>query len=160
MPFSGSCASACVVAFVGGAFRTVGGRVGLHRPYPLVGATTAAAAGERRERLNAALRNYVTRMNVPAQMIDEMNATPSGSVRWLDGLREPDVDELRRLQISGSDPAWAETRDSKRATKLGISLAEFYRRQQRSEIECPDGRTEAAAIQSLQCRDAILKGRR
>jgi hypothetical protein len=158
VPFSASCASACVVAFVGGAFRFVGGRVGLHRPYPLVGASTAAAAGARREKLNATLRRYVTRMNIPGQLVDEMNATPSGSVRWLDGLRDPDVDELRRLQISGSDPAWAEARDSKRANKLGISLAELYHRQQRSEIECPDGNTEAAAIQSLRCREDILKG--
>ena len=160
IPLPAACASACVVAFLGGSFRYVAGRVGLHRPYPILGAATPAAAGARRGHLDAELRTYLSRMSIPARLIDEMNAVPSGSIRWLDGSNGHNGDEISRLQISGDDPAWAEYRDSRRASDLGISLPEYYKRQQRSEVECSSGSTQDAIVLRLQCRADLLAGKR
>lgn len=161
VPLPASCASACVFAFVGGANRFVVGRVGLHRPYPTVGAATVLEASAKRDKINAELRGYLTRMGIPSLLLDEMNSVPPGSVRWLDGAQGFDGPEIRSLQISGEDPAWADYRDTRRAKDLGISLPEFYKRQQRAEVVCPQAGSNAEVQeQRFKCIQAVLAGKR
>jgi hypothetical protein len=131
------CASACVLLFLGGAERSVElGRIGLHRPFFATPSATASEAELRYKSSTSLVSNYLKEMNIPSRLLDEMNLISSGQIKWL-GAAE-DRAELNSLFINGTDPVYRTELDSKIARRLDISLAEFYKREQRIPIECGD----------------------
>jgi len=128
------CASACVLAFLGGVNRMVLGKVGLHRAFPSLPSSTTEEVRANREKIDRQIREYLASMKIPERLLFEMNAVSPGSIRWLYG--ESDEQELRSLQIAGEDPTYADGRDAFSARKLSISMQEYYARRQRADVLC------------------------
>ena len=100
------CDSACVFVLMAGVNRTVGGKVGLHRPAfdPAFFVDLSRTAA--RERYNALVEKlrqyYVDEMGGSPEAFRIIMSTPSVSIRYLSFA------ELSALGIMGEDPAWAE----------------------------------------------------
>lgn len=165
----GSCASACVLAFVGGVERhlLLDGRLGLHRPYAASLSSGEADSRAAHQQANRRVQDYLEKVNIPARLLEEMNATSPGQIRWL--YKEQHVDELRSLHLVGMDPVYEDQIASQRAKDLGVSKSEYYRRQQRSNSICnalamarPKSNEEAmeAAGEDYKCHMEVMKGKR
>lgn len=120
-----SCASACVLLFLGGVDRTIfEGRIGLHTPYTDKYALSTSDADSAYENINQRIRQYLSRMNIPESILNNMNAVPPGDIRWF--LCNDDLRQLVDMHVIGQDPVWQDQKDSARAQKLGISKREYY----------------------------------
>lgn len=153
---NGSCASACVLAFLGGVHRVVVGRIGLHRAFPASASSTFGEVQTNRKKIDRLMREYLTGMNVPERLLFEMNAVSPGSIRWLDET------ELQQLQITGVDPVYADERDARKARQLGISMREYYARRQQGHALCgprPRGTTEQDLLNYAKCVENVLQGK-
>ena len=131
------CASACVIAFLGGVSRSVspwGGMVGLHRPYAVRPTSTQAEAQSAFESLRTGLEKYFREMNLASRLLEIMNSVDPGSVKWL--RADKDRPLMEELGLIGSDPVWSERNLSVRARMAGISKTEMVRREQRAHAEC------------------------
>ena len=113
------CASACVLALLGGVWRAVSGTVGLHRPYSTTPSSSADEAAIMYRSMRAKLQGYFQEMNIPDRLLDAMNAVGPQQIRWLSGER--DQKELEELWIQGNDPVWEDLQLSKRAEELNIT---------------------------------------
>jgi hypothetical protein len=154
-----SCASACVLLFLGGVSRYPvpdGGKIGLHRPYSVKYALTKSEAADSYEKINNRIKQYLRQMNIPEGLLDKMNSVSPGQIRWLRIDNDKDLQELMEMQIIGSDPIWQDQLDSGVAKRLGISKQEFYTRQQRANAVCPD--LYVNPMQYLKCRKKIVYG--
>lgn len=84
LPSDSTCVSSCVLAFVGGAHRSFGRRLGIHRPYfvDARGLTPADIQRTWRE-MDGMVRSYLEEMNVSSSVAELMVSTPPEEVRWL-----------------------------------------------------------------------------
>lgn len=135
-----SCASACVLTFLGGVKRNAFGRIGLHRPYS--SALSASEPESRRsyDRVNSKVSQYLVRMNIPVGILNAMNAVPPIEIKWIHPqlVNDDDHKQLIELHIIGTDPVSDDQKDSAEAKKIGISKQEYYSRIQRAKAICPD----------------------
>jgi len=130
-----SCASACVLIFLGGVTRSVwNGKIGLHRPYSTNYSTSESAARDAYERINRNIREYLNRMNIPDGLLNIMNSVPPDKINWLTDQRS--TEKLKELFIVGTDPVWADQEDSLEAKRLGISKQVLYTRRNKIEVIC------------------------
>jgi hypothetical protein len=130
IPLDSSCASACVLLLVGGPSRIVIGRVGIHRPYSSTYSSSLSVSDQRYRAVNAAVEKYLRAMNMPARLIEVMNAVSPDQIRW---LTESEADEFG---IGVDDPVWKDRWDSVNAQSRGISKQEYYSRLQRARAQC------------------------
>ena len=159
VPEQSRCASACVMLFVGGVSRDTSGAIGLHRPYSTRPARSEAEAHYAYRDINGRVRQHLDDMNIPERLMHVMNSTPPGRIHWLTGER--DLGLLRELHIVGEDPVWADRRASATAGRLGISIQDYYGRQQRAHALCDIERATAAnARDRAKCRFEVLEGKR
>lgn len=152
-----TCASACVIAFVGGVNRLVFGKIGLHRPY--VAGTPGSAAEMHSERLamDSSIERYLKNMSISPQLLSDMNAVSPDAIRWLDGAN--DDTELKQLQLIGEDVGFADRTDAAMAKKLGITMSEYYARQHKVNAECSFGDYSNAALAEYnKCFNRIIEG--
>jgi hypothetical protein len=79
-----TCASACFLIWASGSSRS-GNIVGIHRirPNGTYGNLSVSQAREVYEGIEQHYRDYVSKLNVPATIVDRMFATPYGSMYWL-----------------------------------------------------------------------------
>jgi hypothetical protein len=83
------CASACALIWFGGVERS--GTVGLHRPRitdPDFASASPEEATKRYRLLLSAIEAYLTEMEAPRPIIDQMLATGSSEIRWIDAVSE------------------------------------------------------------------------
>lgn len=152
-----SCASACVLTLLGGVERTVVGDVGLHRPYINKYSGSEAESRSGYEKTNKIIFSYLRKMNITESLLGAMNTIPPGEVKWI-----TDYDQLTELNIRGSDPIYADERDSANARKYNISKQEYYKRQQRIDSVCSEEKKTIMTSNSIysNCVQEVLKGRR
>jgi hypothetical protein len=84
-----ACASACALIWFGGVERS--GMVGLHRPRitdPDFASASPEEATKRYRLLLSAIEAYLTEMETPRPIIDQMLATGSSEIRWIDAVSE------------------------------------------------------------------------
>lgn len=158
-----SCASSCVLLLLGGVSRNVGGKIGLHRPYSESYSESDSQAKAKYENINQLIRKYLSRMNIPDRLLDEMNSVPPSEIKWLSN-KSP---KLTELHIEGYDPVYLERKDSLKAKKLGISKEEFYKRENRAKVICtserlnPSGRMPLGEFLTAlgRCDDDVMAGK-
>lgn len=135
-----SCASACVLTFLGGVKRATMGRIGLHRPYSSALSSSEPESRKSYERINNKVSQYLGRMNIPVGILNAMNAVPPSEIKWIhpEFVNDDDHKQLIELHIIGTDPVSDDQKDSAEAKKIGISKQEYYSRIQRAKTICPD----------------------
>lgn len=148
VPMNAHCASACVIALLGGVYRTVTGDVGIHRPYGIGISASVQESQSAYARINALLSSYFQEMNVPRKLLEAMNAVPPDEVRWLD------YDQDSAYGISGTDPAWQDYQDSRVAENLGITKETLYKRRSIATTSCSQ---EQDFTQRMLCEDKIVR---
>lgn len=152
-PFT-NCESACVLALLGATHRLVGGGVGIHRPYTL--STEQTSLSRRQEyfkSLESMIRGYLSEMNAPVQLLDEMLRYEAESVHFLS------KDELSRFRIAGVDLVWQDQEDADMARRYGIDKRTYLQRKLRADARCDfDGSTVVAIERWQNCRAAVLRG--
>jgi hypothetical protein len=114
----GSCASACVFAYLGGVRRMAEGSnaFGLHRPYfsqKDYAEMNYEQSQAQYDRLVQHANEYLSKMGARPGLMQEMLAVPSHDVRFL-GLREADYWGLR-----GDDPGYDEWSRAQQTTAFG-----------------------------------------
>jgi ATP-dependent protease ClpP protease subunit len=130
------CISSCIFALAGGAYREpyitgydyIDARVGIHRPYLIDTSLTTSQVQKAATDIEAKVRAYFREMNISQRLVDDMMVIPSNQVRWLSAS---DIDLYGLL---GSDPVIEEARILAGAKQLGISRAEFERREEQAVI--------------------------
>jgi hypothetical protein len=136
IPINATCASACVLMYLGGVTRRATfGRLGLHRPYSLRDAQSLSDSQELINRMTGLTKAYLEEMNIPLRLLDIMNSIPSDEIRWLPET-EQDVELMKELLLVGDDPAFADLRDSDHAKIWGLTKAEYYERNARAIAAC------------------------
>ena len=158
-----SCASACVLTFLGGVKRNAFGRIGLHRPYSSALASSELESKQSYERINSKVSQYLVRMNIPVGILDTMNSVPPSEVKWLHAefVDDGDYKLLVSLHLIGSDPVFDDQTDSAEAKKIGISKHEYYSRKQRADAICySHSGNSMPSLQSGKCYWDIMYGRR
>ena len=159
VPEQATCASACLLLFVGGVQRQALGGFSLHRAYSSRLMNSMDEAQYSYRDINTRIRRYLDEMNIPERLLNVMNSVPPGQARVMHPAR--DLDMLRELHIVGEDPAWADQHASAEARRLGISKQEYYGRQYRADELCNLRRaTAATARESVLCRYDVIEGRR
>lgn len=108
-----SCASACVIAFLGGIERWPLGPVIMHslQSREFTGSENPDKASGKREQTANELRQYLEEMHISATLIEELDKIPPDSAKTLS------VPELDRLGVMGTDPSWAQLTQGQRAPK-------------------------------------------
>jgi hypothetical protein len=122
------CASACVLVLAGAVRRTSPGAVIVHRL--ALESTSPGQAGRAWLDLDASIRRYLARMNVPVALADMALEEPPESGRALTWA------EKRRFLLEGWDPAFEEERISALARLYGVSSGEFRRRWAGTQAAC------------------------
>jgi hypothetical protein len=153
VPAGAECTSACVFLLVGAVFRSINGRVGIHRPYfsgitgeePTI-SDTKTAIGSMEKKIGS----YLSEMNVPNGLLDEMMVVPPDQIRYLT------PDDLAHFGLSITDPVWSETSALREARKYGLDRVEYVRRLGQAKITCRSYSWEEAS----RCFDDVLFGRR
>lgn len=157
---SGVCASACVMAFVGGVDRTtlaVSPKFGIHAPYTAdTRSTTYENSDNRFKTTRRLVTQYLQDMNIPSGLYDEMLRYPSEDMHIMT------MEELSRYRVLGMDTAEQDRRDSNSARQYGVDKRAFLGRKQLTKIECSkyivDQPTQDSIIKYITCRDRIMHG--
>lgn len=147
IPANATCASACVLAFLGGAERLALGRIGIHRPYSSGLSNSVGQSENSYTHVNELVKSYFSDMNVPVELLTAMNGIPPDQVMWLT------VNEAARFHITGDDPAWADYQDSRTAKTLGISKETLYERRNEAKRLCANDRDP---VQQYMCTSKII----
>lgn len=125
------CMSACVFVLAGAADRTIGGKVGIHRPYQ---PSDKIVSADQQKRFYLQIENevktYLGDMNVNPSLWDDMIKISPGNIKILSD------DELERYGLSGTDPYIEEARSTGEANSLRISKQELLMRRASIEKEC------------------------
>lgn len=129
-----SCASACVLLFLGGVSRSSDGKIGLHRPYSENIITSESEAKATYDGINRQIRQYLNRMNIPEGLLNIMNTVPPTEIKWM--TERSNSNQLKELFIVGSDPVWEEQNDSLEAKQRKITKQELYSRRNRIHALC------------------------
>lgn len=130
------CASSCVLIYAGAVVRLGYNKralIGIHQPYFPVpsGQIDPEAVRNAYTSMLAAIRAYLSEMNVSPQLADEMLKTPPSGVRYLSGK------EQEKFGLSVIDPIERETSSLKQAQELGLDRREYNRREALSVAKCP-----------------------
>ncbi|HET9031996.1 MAG TPA: hypothetical protein VFN25_03725 [Dokdonella sp.] len=147
VPDSAVCASACVLALLGGVERSVIGSVGIHRPFGTSPSDSVNQSQSALRSVNELIYAYLDEMNISSRVLDAMNAVQPEEVRWLD------FDECDALGVCGTDPAWKDYNDSMFAKKLGISKLTLYSRRSVANEVCASEKTIRGR---MACRQEIV----
>jgi hypothetical protein len=145
------CYSSCALIYIAGVFRhSVGGEIGLHRPY-------FASRLQNRESIERSfplmlqtVKTYVQEMGVSDNFYQEMVNTEPSSVRVFKG------EDIKNL-VPEHDPAYDEVLTSWNARRFGIDTTET-RRRFKEKILCSSKKVDpGTAVDSDAC-EAILWG--
>lgn len=155
---SGNCASACVIAFVGGVDRvtlSVSPKFGIHTPYTTdTKSTTYENSDTRFKTIHKLVSQYLQDMNIPPGLYEEMLRYPAESIHLM--TRE----ELSRYRVLGMDTAEQDRRDSSSARYYGLDKQTFLSRKQLAKIECDkyfvERPTNDSILRHIACRDRIM----
>jgi len=147
----GSCFSSCVFLLAGGVERLIAGKVGIHRPYfsDLSPSMSTSEIRKERERLLKEIRTYLTEVDVPLHLLDEMLSIPPEDLKILS------YEELSRYRLSGDDPTYNEKETAELADRYGITSAEYRKRKAVANLEC--ARLDQLSAQ-IRCEERILFG--
>jgi len=114
--------------------------------------------------IDESIRQYLSEMNIPNQLLSEMNAVSPGDIKWLQYGELYDGDKLSQLQITGHDPVYDDEVTAFTARKLGITESEYYKRVQLAKRICKEPK-EPFVTSSVEyryfikCLVAIMHGR-
>lgn len=147
VPANATCASACVLAFLGGAQRQALGRIGIHRPYSSDLSSSVGQSEHSYTHVNDLVKSYFLDINVPAELLTAMNGIPPDEVMWLS------ASEAARFHITGDDPAWADYQDSRTAKALGISKEALYERRNLAKRLCAG---QQDPVQHYMCTSKVI----
>ena len=115
------CMSACVFAFMGGERRSVGGRLGIHRPFfPYTQDLPDRQA--RFRYMQKILKDYVEEMDFPYSLYEAVMLVPPESVKVLAAA------ELKSLFLDGISPSSEDLADAAAARHLNLTMAEYLKR--------------------------------
>lgn len=134
VPSKGHCLSACVFLLAGGASRfvSVGGEVGIHRPYtPQVGEIDINLTQENYRATQDKAKAFLRDMNLSDRLYDAMVQVPSEDMRTLN------FTELEYFGLNATDPVEIEYLDSANAAKYGVNKAEYLKRKAIAD-KCPN----------------------
>jgi hypothetical protein len=151
------CISACVLILAGAVSRGVV-RVGIHRPYfeELDPKLTAAGVDQAYKAMFQEIRDYLSEMNVPTALADDMEATPPDEVKFLT------EEEQTKFFLNQIDPAYMEKKISDNAQLFGISMDLYRQRYAQAKAACPPPNSPGASLSEqgayLDCRQAIFWG--
>lgn len=162
-----TCASACLFVFAGAVHRFTfvydgadmngySAHIGVHRPFTASSFSSTLEATKAYKRTNNLIKEYLEEMNIPTSLLDLMNSVSPGGIKW---LTQSDVD----LYFPMSDPVYQDKGYSKAAAKRGISKAEYIRRIQRQDQECPKPTAEQSEEEThrwVKCLQDVLNGLR
>lgn len=145
------CASACVLVLAGGVQREVAGTVGIHRPYfaSLSPTLSSAAVRSLRDQGTKAISHYLAEMDISPMLLDAMLSVPPEEMRLLTDA------ELDSFRLQGADATYDERGTALAADKMGITSAEYRRREAFANSKC--GHLSEVS-QILRCRDPIMWG--
>lgn len=144
------CASSCVLLLAGGVSRMAFGEIAVHRPHfaDLPSGTSAAETMAAIKRRDAAIAQYLQAMNVPASLLERMNAVPPERSHTLT------PEEVSRYLLSETDPVFDERTVARLAEQYGTTSSEYRRRSAAAMSKC--GLPGQAGF--VECHDAILYG--
>lgn len=156
------CASACVFILAGAGHRNVDGEVIIHRPYyDNDNATTAAKQKVNYKKIEKLVKAYLSEMNIPLSLYDEMLAISSDSGKLLT------YTELKNFNLIGLDIYIEEATNASTAKKLHITKTELYERYNRLNVMCnveyeefknATDETSAAASNYENCSNDVMNG--
>ncbi|WP_341679373.1 ATP-dependent Clp protease proteolytic subunit [Niveibacterium sp. SC-1] len=126
----GSCASSCVLILAGGNFKTVAGRVGIHRPYLVDTHIPADKIRELFPKLKDQLGDYFEKKGVPRSLAEDMFSIPPERVKWLT------TDEIAKYRLDRKSYIVEEQDDVRYSQELGMSRAEYLAKKRRLSDEC------------------------
>jgi len=115
------CMSACVFAFMGGERRSVGGRLGIHRPF-FPHTRDLPDRQVRFRYMQKILKDYVEEMDFPYSLYEAVMLVPPESVRILAAA------ELKTLFLDGISPSSEDFADAAAARHLNLTMAEYLKR--------------------------------
>jgi len=142
------CFSACVFLLIGGVEREVTGRIGIHRLFldtdtkDMTTLPDSLQIKEAIDKLVTQAVEYVTEMNVPDRIVEDMMAVPSDSIKMLT------IDDLLRYGIPPVDPYELEAREITEAKTMGISHAEYLERKNLVRLRCYPNRGDNPYLQT------------
>ena len=148
------CLSSCVLILAGAPYRTIAGRVGIHRPYmPNDTNTSVKLQKQKYSNLGKVVRKYLVDMNVQPKLYDDMVYISPENVKILS------AENLTSYGLNGNDPYFDEANASKEAQKAGLSRIEYSRRQSRAISECNE--MNGGNVNDFgRCYQDIMQGRR
>ena len=125
------CYSSCAYVLAGATQRIVAGKVGIHKPYlEKTGDLKYDELQKTYNRLNSLSKSYLSDMNLPPSLFDEMLRTPSQNLKVLT------ENELSRFGLNSTDPVQQEQFDSKEAAEYNLSKSEYLLRKSQVENQC------------------------
>lgn len=130
---TGQCASACILAYIGGVYRdAVSGSLGIHRgritvalPTGRVNDLDPSSSPVARQFLSdaeAQTQDHMSEMGMPPSLFEAMQAVSPQSMRWLNS------EEAAQLGLTGFDAAYLAERSTLLSARYGIPAAEYARR--------------------------------
>ena len=151
IPHNHQCNSSCVFLIAGAVTRLIVGEVGIHRPYfaELSMDVPVATIRNVREEQVKKIRSFLDEMDIAPQLLDAMLSVPPSEVRY---LSKP---ELQFYRLSITDPTHEEAGAAMFAEVLGISTAEWRRRQAQANQECAYLFKSETMTQYFACQDKI-----
>ena len=124
----GQCDSACVFVLAAGIDKVVKGNVGIHRPY--FSAISSEDVQTALQKVKAEAEAYLTEMNIPTRLVEEMFSTDPAEMRNL--TRQ----ELEAYRLNGLDYVVREQRAQQMAEEHGISREAYEAFRQELNHKC------------------------
>lgn len=149
---SDECLSSCVMLLAGATFRAHAGRVGIHRPYRI--STAPISVEDMKKEFDSWASEataFLTGVNVPTQLWDEMIRIPPEQVRILSEA------ELTSFGLKGEDPVSEEITDSNNARYYGLSKSEYLQRKSLAARVCDPILQKGNIDTWRQCDESIKK---
>lgn len=153
-----NCYSSCVYILAGAPFRSVGGRVGIHRPYePNDKAVSQEEQKIKYKKIGAQIVSYLDEMNVPKSLYTDSLFISPEHVKILT------FNELRTYGLNVNDPYAEEARSTRDANELGISRMEYLERKTKANSICGKNKSTDDSLfsdmfKSINCENDVLKG--
>lgn len=125
------CHSSCVLVYAAGVKRTAApNAVGLHRPYftGLKSGIGYEEVFELRRQVIDGIKRYVQEIDVSGQLVEDMLAIPPDQIKLLTH------EELIGYRIFGADPTYEEKLVADQASRFGVSMIEYRRRDAKSSV--------------------------
>ena len=147
-----NCHSSCVFILAGATQRIVSGKVGIHKPYSeKIGDLKYKDLQKAHDRLNILSKHYLSDMNLPSSLFDEMIRIPSHNLKILS------ESELNKYGLNATDPVQQELFDSKEAAEYNLTKSEYLQRKSQVESECKTYFNAGKFQQYADCQWQIFK---